>query len=112
VLSGLFPTCAEPREEASPEVNFVFAETAGDEEAYGDGSGGYPEVIAAEDPEVAELFGECKSSTPEKEIGLQAADLICWHLQYNYRGDFPRTDENRMWCLLKPRDGDLHEWSK
>ena len=63
-------------------------------------------------PEVAELFGECESSTPDKEIALQAADLICWHLQCNYRGNFPRTDENRMWYLLKPRDGDLHEWSK
>jgi len=51
--------------------------------------------------------GEMKTDIP-----LQAADLICWHLQCRYRGGFARTGENRMWYLLKGHDGDLHEWSK
>jgi hypothetical protein len=93
-------------------VNFVFSEKQETKKGMEMVVEATRRFFAAEDPEVAELFGECKSSTPEKESGLQAADLICWHLQCNYRGDFPRTDENRMWYLLKPRDGDLHEWSK
>jgi len=93
-------------------VNFVFAEKQETKKGMEMVVEATRRLFAAEDPEVAELFGECKSSTPEKEIGLQAADLISWHLQCNYRGGFPPTDENRMWYLLKRRDGDLHEWSK
>ncbi len=68
--------------------------------------------MLADEPEVSELLGECVSADPEKEIPLQAADLICWHLQCKYRGGFSRADENRMWCLLNSRDVDLHEWTK
>jgi hypothetical protein len=69
-------------------------------------------LIKAEAPEVSALFGECTFAAPEREIGLQAADLISWHLQRNYTGKFSRSDEDRMYYLLKERDGDLHEWPK
>jgi hypothetical protein len=93
-------------------VNFVFAE----KEETKKGMKAIVEVtrrfLAAEMPEMSALFGDFVAKRPESEIALQAADLICWHLQCNFRGNFPRTDESRMWYLLKPRDGDLHEWSK
>jgi hypothetical protein len=93
-------------------VNFVFAEKEQTKNGMKLISEATRLFLGTEDPEVAELCGDFRSGNPESEIPLQVADLICWHLQCNYRGGFPRTDENRMWCLLKERDGDLHEWSK
>jgi hypothetical protein len=93
-------------------VNFVFAEKEETKKGMKLVVDGARLFLAAKAPEVAKLFGDFLPDIPEKEIPLQAADLICWHLQCNYRGGFPRTDENRMWYLLKERDGDLHVWTK
>jgi len=93
-------------------VNFVFAEKEETKKGMKLVVEGTRRFLAAQIPDVSELFGEFMSEVPGKAIPLQTADLICWHLQCNYRGGFPRTDENRMWYLLKERDGDLHTWSK
>lgn len=63
-------------------------------------------------PDLAPLFGGLTSASMEVELPLQAADVLCWHLQRYYRGRFSRTDENRMWWLLKERDGDLYVWER
>jgi hypothetical protein len=68
--------------------------------------------LNASESELAPLFGEFVPGEMEEIVPLQVADLICWHLQCYYRGGFERTDEDRMWYLLKERDGDLHKWSR
>lgn len=67
--------------------------------------------LKSERPEIAALFGDVIPASMEEELPLQAADALCWHLQCYYRGGYSRIEENRMWYLLKERDGDLHEWT-
>lgn len=67
--------------------------------------------LANDDLDVAGLFGDCSTGEMEANLPLQAADLLRWHLQ-RYRGGFARTEENRMWYLLKECPGALHEWSR
>jgi hypothetical protein len=62
-------------------------------------------------PELAPLLGSLRSASMKRLLPLQAADVICWYLQRYYSKQFTRIDENRMWYLLKERDGDLHDWS-
>jgi hypothetical protein len=68
--------------------------------------------LADAHPEIASLLGELIPASMEAELPLQAADVLCWHLQRYYTGTFDRTDENRMWMLLKERDGELRTWTK
>ena len=68
--------------------------------------------LAQDCPELAVLFGSVIPGDMETALPLQAADALCWHLQHYYRGEFKRTEENRMWYLLKERDGDLQVWTR
>jgi hypothetical protein len=68
--------------------------------------------LQAENPGMGYLFGEFVPASMKTQLPLQTADTLCWHIQHYYRGGFKRTEENRMWYLLKERDGDLHVWRR
>jgi hypothetical protein len=63
-------------------------------------------------PDLAPLLGDLIPASPELQLPLQAADVMCWHLQRYYSRSFHRTEENRMWYLLKERDGAIHDWDR
>jgi hypothetical protein len=63
-------------------------------------------------PERAPLLGGLVTASPPLQLPLQCADVLCWHLQRYYSGAFDRTEENRMWYLLKERDGAIHKWER
>jgi hypothetical protein len=62
-------------------------------------------------PEVA-LIGTVTVGEMETCLPLQAADVLCWHIQRYFSGKYSRLDEGRMWSLLKERDGVLHHWER
>jgi hypothetical protein len=61
-------------------------------------------------PETASLIGNITVSQMEKCLPLQAADVLCWHIQRYFSRKYTRLDESRMWYLLKERDGAMHHW--
>jgi hypothetical protein len=63
-------------------------------------------------PERAALLGGLITASPQLHLPLQPADVLCWHLQRYYSGTFDRTEENRMWYILKERDGAIHNWKR
>jgi hypothetical protein len=63
-------------------------------------------------PERAPLLGNLIPASPQLQLPLQSADVLCWHLQRYYSGTFDRTEESRMWYLLKERDGAIHNWER
>jgi Protein of unknown function (DUF3800) len=65
-------------------------------------------------PELSALVGDLIPASMENVLPLQAADVLCWHLQRYYadKGYRDRTMENRGWYLLKERDGHLHTWER
>jgi Protein of unknown function (DUF3800) len=71
--------------------------------------------FAHDDPEYAPLVGNIVQASLKDQIPLQAADALCWHMQrYHYhrlnpeKKNMDRSDESRMWYLLKER----HGWSQ
>jgi hypothetical protein len=58
------------------------------------------------------LLGDLTPGSMETCVPLQAADLLCWHLQRYYAKSFDRVEESRIWLLTKPRDGYTHEWER
>ena len=64
------------------------------------------------DPAVAALVGCVRIEQMKTCLPLQAADVLCWHLQRYFSGSFNRTEENRMWYLLKERTGFLRRWKR
>jgi hypothetical protein len=68
--------------------------------------------LAEHRPDLVPLLGDLTADSPESRLPLQAADVLCWHLQRYYRGVYDRTEENRMWYLLKERDGAIHRWKR
>lgn len=63
-------------------------------------------------PELERVLGDLRPGSMEEEIPLQTADVLSWHLQRYYRGGFDRTIENRIWYLMKERDGHKHDWER
>jgi len=78
---------------------------------------GIRQLLAEKEPEYASILGDVveASCSPEHQIPLQAADVLCWHIQrYNFHALKPivrleRGIENRMWYLLKDRHGHTDE---
>jgi hypothetical protein len=74
-------------------------------------------LLNAVPPHLSDLMGDILPADPDHFLPLQAADAISWHLQ-RYYGDkragreHDRTDEARMWRLLKEQDGQLNEWNR
>jgi hypothetical protein len=64
------------------------------------------------EPAIAPLLGQMIPASMEKELPLQMADALCWHLQRYHSGKFNRTEESRMWMLLKERNGQEDKWSR
>jgi hypothetical protein len=64
------------------------------------------------EPATASLIGNIRIGRMEAEIPLQAADVMCWHIQRYFSGVFDRTLEDRMWYLLKERTGVMHYWKR
>jgi Protein of unknown function (DUF3800) len=63
-------------------------------------------------PKLASMVGDLIPASMEDHLPLQAADVLCWHMQRYYTNNFDRGIENRMWSLLKERGGHLHEWDR
>jgi hypothetical protein len=63
-------------------------------------------------PELFPLFGDLMRGDMEKQLPLQAADTLGWHLQKYYAGTYDQTEGNRIAMLTKDRDGFKHEWKR
>ena len=68
------------------------------------------------DPEYPPLMGGVISESSVKQIPLQAADVLCWHLQRYYhehnRRPFDRDDQKRMFYSLRNQNGHMEVFDK
>jgi hypothetical protein len=93
-------------------VNFVVSKKENVSEHYRDFVRDIKRYLGLNSPERASLVGDLIPASMEDQLPLQAADVLCWHLQRYYTKNFDREIESRMWRLLKERDGHLHVWTK
>jgi len=63
-------------------------------------------------PHLSALLGDLIPASMELQLPLQAADVLCWHLQRYHSKSYDRTDESRIRKLLSERDADHHEWKR
>jgi hypothetical protein len=63
-------------------------------------------------PELFPLFGDLLPGDMEIQLPLQAADVLCWHIQKSYAKTFDRVEEGRIALLCNDRDGETHEWER
>jgi len=68
--------------------------------------------LRVQEPVRASLIGNIRIGKMDTEVPLQAADVLCWHIQRYFSGVFDRTLEDRMWYLLKERTGVMHYWKR
>jgi len=61
-------------------------------------------------PPLDALVGDLIPARMEKQIPLQAADVLCWHLQRYWSGKADGVDKRRM-ALLGDKNGFLHEYT-
>lgn len=66
--------------------------------------------LAGAYPGIAELLGELLPASMEQQLPLQAADVLCWHLQRFYSKKVDRTEERRVRLLLA--ECNVHEWKR
>jgi hypothetical protein len=95
-------------------VNFIVSRKNNVTEHYKDFVETMKQYFEQHQPELSSLVGDLIPASMEDLLPLQAADVLCWHLQRYYaeKGYRDRTIENRGWYLLKERDGHLHTWER
>lgn len=59
-------------------------------------------------PPLDALVGDLVPGDMDRQLPLQAADLLCWHMQRYFAKTMDRIDEGRLWCLGES-SGILHE---
>ena len=62
------------------------------------------------DPPLLQLVGNLTPASMEESLPLQAADVLCWHLQRYYSKTMDRLDERRLAMLANDTDGYVHSW--
>ena len=63
-------------------------------------------------PEYEDLIGELIPATMEERLPLQAADLLCWHIQRYYANTMDAVDQRRLAVLMHDLDGYPHTWER
>jgi hypothetical protein len=96
-------------------INFMVSKKNGVTEHYRDFADTMKRYFDQYQPELSALVGDLIPVSMEEFLPLQAADVLCWHLQRYYaeKGRYrDRAIENRGWYLLKERDGYQHTWER
>jgi hypothetical protein len=93
-------------------VNFIVSKKNTVTEHYRDFVETIKQYFDQRQPELSALVGDLIPASMENVLPLQAAEVLCWHLQRYYAKNLDRTIENRAWYLLKERDGYLHTWER
>jgi len=64
------------------------------------------------DPKFKDLVGELIPGTPEDRLPLQAADLLCWHMQRHFAKTLDNEDQRRLNILTTDLHGEPHAWTQ
>jgi hypothetical protein len=72
----------------------------------------FQEIKLLIDPPLRGIAGELIIKKMEDEPALQAADVLCWHLQRYYAKTMERIDEGRLALMVNDTSGHLHRWEK
>jgi hypothetical protein len=64
------------------------------------------------EPEFKDLVEELIPATMELRLPLQAADVLCWHMQRHFAKTLVTEDQRRLTVLTTELDGYPHTWNR